>query len=180
MRNLFSGQMQMMTQTSAELSTAEPDPWAPPGKRGESKRQPRSVGAGVLAAELRVAIMRASRRIRAEGASRELSPGQYSVLVGILNGPMTSGQLAEREQIQAPSMTRIVNGLAAAGYVTRGANPLDGRQVMVQITAAGTEALQSARTKRTQWLAKRVAALTAEQRATLHRAALILTEMSGS
>ena len=32
----------------------------------------------------------------------------------------------------------------------------------------------------TQWLAQRVAALTTEERATLHQAALILTEMSGS
>ncbi|WP_104087358.1 MarR family winged helix-turn-helix transcriptional regulator [Arthrobacter sp. GMC3] len=169
-----------MTQISAENTTTKPAPAAAQGTLGEAKRQPRGVGAGVLAAELRVAVMRTSRRLRAEGASREISPGQYSVLVGVLNGPLTSGQLADREQIQAPSMTRIVNGLAAAGFVTREANPQDRRQVLVQITAAGTEALQRARTRRTEWLAKRVSALTTEQRATLHQAALILTEMSSS
>lgn len=169
-----------MTEASTEFTTAEHGPPLRPAKCEQTPGQTRTADAGLLAAELRVAIMRTSRRVRAEGASREISPGQYSVLVGVVDGPRTSGQLAEREQIQAPSMTRIVNGLVAAGFVTREANPQDGRQVMVQITSAGTEVLQQARSRRTQWLAQRVAALTAEERATLHQAALILTEMSGS
>lgn len=138
----------------------------------------RPAGAAPLAAELRVAIMRTSRRLRAEAASRDISPGQYSVLAGVLNGPLTVGELAEREQIQAPSMTRIVNGLEAAGYVTRGENPQDRRQVLVNVTEAGTAVLQRARSRRTQWLAKRVAGLSPAERATLHEAARILQEMS--
>lgn len=143
-----------------------------------SIRKPRGIGSGPLAAELRVAIMRTSRRLRAEAASREITPGQYSVLAGILSGPRTVGQLASREQIQAPSMTRIVNDLADGGFVRRGANPDDKRQVLVAITESGAAALLRARSKRTAWLAQRVAALTADQRATLHEAALILQEMS--
>lgn len=169
-----------MTEASTEFTTAEHGPPLPPARCEQTPDQTRTTDAGLLAAELRVAIMRTSRRVRAEGASREISPGQYSVLVGVVDGARTSGQLAEREQIQAPSMTRIVNGLVAAGFVTREANPQDGRQVLVQITSAGTAVLQQARSRRTQWLAQRVAALTAEERATLHQAALILTEMSGS
>lgn len=138
----------------------------------------RAIGAGPLAAELRVAVMRTSRRLRAEAASREISPGQYSVLAAIMDGPRTVGQLATREQIQAPSMTRIVNDLVAAGFVGRGENPQDKRQVLVAITPMGSAALLRARSKRTVWLAKRVAALTPQQRATLHEAALILQEMS--
>lgn len=141
-------------------------------------RTGRAIGAGPLAAELRVAVMRTSRRLRAEAASREISPGQYSVLAAILNGPRTVGQLAAREQIQAPSMTRIVNDLVAAGLAERGENPQDKRQVLVAITPTGSAALLRARSKRTAWLAKRVAALTPQQRATLHEAALILQEMS--
>lgn len=138
----------------------------------------RAVGAGVLAAELRVAVMRTSRRLRVEAATREISPAQCAVLAGILNGSLTVGELAEREQVQAPSMTRIVNGLTAAGYVTREENPLDKRQVLVKITVEGADTLRRDRFKRTQWLAKRVAALSAEQRATLREAAAILAEIS--
>lgn len=138
----------------------------------------KAIGAGPLAAELRIAVMRTSRRLRAEAATRDISPGQYSVLAGVLNGPLTVGQLAVREQIQAPSMTRIVNALAAAEFVTREEIPQDKRQVLVRITQAGSSALLKARSKRTVWLAKQVAALTPAQRATLHEAALILQEMS--
>lgn len=137
-----------------------------------------AVGIGPLAAELRVAVMRTSRKLRAEAASHEVSPGQYSVLAAVAVEPHTVGQLAAKEQIQAPSMTRIINALAAAQLVDRTENPLDKRQILVSITAAGADALARARNKRTAWLAQRVQALTAEQRATLHQAALILQEMS--
>jgi DNA-binding MarR family transcriptional regulator len=145
---------------------------------GSGRKPPQAIGAGPLAAEMRIAVMRTSRRLRTESASAEMSPGQYSVLAAILAGPRTVGQLAAREQIQAPSMTRIVNALAAAEFVSREENPQDKRQVVVQITDSGGAALLRARSKRTAWLAQRVAALTAQERATLHQAALILQEMS--
>lgn len=138
----------------------------------------KAIGTGALATELQVAVMRTSRRLRAEAASREISPGQYSVLAAIMKGPLTVGQLAAREQIQAPSMTRIVNALAAAEFVCREENPHDKRQVIVRITESGSCALLRARSKRTAWLALRVGALTAQERATLHDAALLLQEMS--
>lgn len=156
---------------SPQSSTPDPGPGAP-------RKSARGIGAAPLAAELRIAVMRTSRRLRAEAASREISPGQYSVLAAIMNGPRTVGQLAAREQIQAPSMTRIVNGLAEAAFVSREENPQDKRQVLVRVTDSGAAALLRARSKRTEWLARRVAALTPEQRATLHEAALILQEMS--
>ncbi|MGO4383354.1 MarR family winged helix-turn-helix transcriptional regulator [Specibacter sp. RAF43] len=167
-----------MTETpvvqDAPGQTPAPAPAAPPVRRAT-----RNAGPGPLAADLRVAIMRTSRRLRAEAASREISPAQYSVLAAIVKGSLTVGQLAEREMVQAPSMTRIVNGLDAAGFVTREENPGDRRQVLVQITDDGVTALSRARSKRTQWLAKRVAALTPDERATLAEAARILGEMSG-
>lgn len=171
-------QMQMMMNNPLKLTTPELGSAVPATWQGEAKRQARPAGPGILAAELRVAIMRTSRRLRAEAASREISPGQYSVLAALRHGPLTSGQLAVGEQIQAPSMTRIVNGLTAAGYVTREANPLDKRQVLVAITEQGSAVHRQARSKRTQWLAVRVAELTPEERATLREAARILGEMS--
>jgi len=169
-----------MTDFSPAGTTSAPSPGAPaPAAQGLGGRKTgKPIGAGALAAELRVAVMRTSRRLRAEAASREISPGQYSVLAGILHSPLTVGQLAAREQIQAPSMTRIVNALAAAELVSREENPEDRRQVLVRITETGSAALLRARSKRTAWLAKRVAALTPQQRATLHEAAVILQEMN--
>lgn len=146
--------------------------------RAAPERRARGAGVGPLAVDLRIAIMRTSRRLRAEAASRSLSPGQYSVLAAIIPGSMSVGQLAEREQIQAPSMTRIVNHLQDAGLVIRCAGVDDKRRVLVQITEAGSAALAAARSKRTEWLAKRVAALSPEDRRILRQAARILQEMS--
>lgn len=149
-----------------------------PGPTASGRMPAKAIGVGPLAAELRIAVMRTSRRLRVEAATGEISPGQYSVLAAILDGPLTVGQLAAREQIQAPSMTRIVNDLAALDFAGRTGNPQDKRQVLVQITDSGAAALLRARSRRTAWLAQRVAALTPQERATLHEAALILQEMS--
>ena len=133
-----------------------------------------------LAIDLRTAVMRTSRRLRVEATGDIITPGQYTVLA-LLNGsgPSTLRALAESEHVQAPSMTRIVNALADQGFVTRSADPDDGRQVRVDITDAGRAVLAEARNQRTAWLAQRVAGLSEEDRLTLSRAASIMQEMSG-
>lgn len=142
------------------------------------ERKKGSDGAASLAVELRVAIMRTSRRLRNESVSKDLTPAQYSVLVAVGREATTVGVLAEQESVQAPSMTRIVAGLVASGLVTKDVGEKDKRQVLVKITEAGRKEFRQARSKRTAWLAKRVADLNPEERETLHRAALILTAMS--
>lgn len=133
-----------------------------------------------LAIDLRTAVMRTSRRLRVEATGDVITPGQYTVLA-LLNGsgPSTLRDLAKSEHVQAPSMTRIVNALADQGFVTRSADPDDGRQVRVDITDAGRTVLEEARGQRTAWLAQRVAGLSDEDRLTLSRAARIMQEMSG-
>ena len=150
-----------LTQTKTQAGT---DPTAP----------------DTLAIDLRTAVMRTSRRLRVEATGETITPGQYTVLA-LLNGsgPSTLRALAKSEHVQAPSMTRIVNALADQGFVTRSANPDDGRQVRVDITDAGRTVLEEARSQRTAWLAQRVAGLSEEDRLTLSRAARIMQEMSG-
>ena len=133
-----------------------------------------------LAIDLRTAVMRTSRRLRVEATGDVITPGQYTVLAQLHgNGPRTLRELAEREHVQAPSMTRIVNALADQGFVTRTAHPDDGRQVLVGITPVGSTVMQEARNQRTAWLAQRVAGLSEEDRLILSRAAHIMQEMSG-
>lgn len=133
-----------------------------------------------LAIDLRTAVMRTSRRLRVEATGEAITPGQYTVLA-VLNedGPRTLRGLADREHVQAPSMTRIVNALAGQGFVTRSTDPDDGRQVQVDITDAGRTVLEEARNQRTAWLAQRVAGLSDDDRRTLSRAARIMQELSG-
>jgi DNA-binding MarR family transcriptional regulator len=74
-------------------------------------------------------------------------------------------------------MTRTVNALAEAGLVTRADHPEDGRQVLVAITEAGANEVRETRRRRDAWLAKRLADLPPEDRATLARAAEILMQV---
>ena len=132
-----------------------------------------------LAAELRISLIRAVRRLRLERSSEHITDGQYSVLAGLVNrGPMTPGEIAERERVKPPSMTRTVNALADAGLVTRSAHPSDGRQVIISVTGTGVAEVRETRRRRDAWLSKRLAALPAEDRATLARASAILLEVA--
>ncbi len=121
--------------------------------------------------------MRTSRRLRIEATGDVITPGQYTVLAHVRNGALTLRELAEREHVQAPSMTRIVNALTEHGFVSREAHPKDGRQIHVRITPAGEAVLDEARSQRTAWLAQRVAGLSEEDRLTLSRAAHIMQEL---
>ena len=142
-------------------------------------REPQdSIKPDILAIDLRTAVMRTSRRLRVEATGDVITPGQYTVLAQLNGGPQTLRELAEREHVQAPSMTRIINALTELGFVTRTAHPLDGRQVKVGITAAGEAILAEAREQRTAWLAHRVAGLSDEDRRILSRAARIMQQLS--
>jgi DNA-binding MarR family transcriptional regulator len=131
-----------------------------------------------LAIDLRTAVMRTSRRLRIEASGEVLTPGQYTVLAHLRAGSLTLRELAEREHVQAPSMTRIVNALTEHGFVSRSADPADGRQILIALKSAGEAALNEVRSQRTAWLAQRVAALSEEDRLTLSRAAQLMQQLS--
>ncbi|ROS21751.1 MarR family winged helix-turn-helix transcriptional regulator [Cellulomonas sp. PhB150] len=134
-----------------------------------------------LASELRVAVGRASRRIRAERGEAGLPDNQFSVLLWIeKRGPLTPGQLAELERIQPPSMTRTVNCLAEDGLVSKAAHPTDGRAVVVSLTAAGKAEITETRRRRDTWLAVRLENLTADEQAHLAAATEILRRLADS
>jgi DNA-binding MarR family transcriptional regulator len=131
-----------------------------------------------LASELRTSLTRLSRRLRQMRPETSLSLGQMAAL-GTLDrhGPMTPGDLAAHERVQPPSMTRIVNALEQAGYVSRTPHPSDGRQVVVALTEAGTRVLKEDRRQREAWLAQRLRDLTAQERELLHEAAEIIDRL---
>jgi DNA-binding MarR family transcriptional regulator len=134
-----------------------------------------------LASSLRLSVMRLARRLRLEKSTDALSMNQLAVL-GTLNrcGGLTVGELAGIEKVKPPSMTRTVNSLAEAALVTRRPHPTDGRQVIVDLTPAARQVLDEDRRRRDAWLAKRLAALSPDQRALLRDVAPLLEEMAGS
>jgi DNA-binding MarR family transcriptional regulator len=134
-----------------------------------------------LSQSLRAGVMRLARRLRAEKADHELGDSQFVVLALLLrDGPTSPGRLAEIERVTAPSMNRTVNCLVDAGYAERSPAPDDGRRVTVSVTAAGRRVVQETRRQRSAWLSLRLAELTAEERATLADAAVLLGRMASA
>lgn len=132
-----------------------------------------------LATELRVAAVHFVRRLRLERSREDISDAQYAVLATLQReGPRTPGELAAREHVQPPSMTRTIAALADAGLVVRGEHPHDRRQVVVAVTDAGAAAVVETRRRRDQWLARRLDALAPQERDTVARAAEILRRLS--
>ena len=118
-----------------------------------------------------------ARRLRQE-AGAELSPSQTAALATIeRHGPLTPSELADRERVQRPTVTRVLARLEEAGLVDRAADPQDRRSSLVSISPAGVELLQVARARKDAFLARRIDALEPADREALDRAAAILERM---
>src|SRR3954469_370206 len=103
---------------------------------------------------LRAAVLRLSRRLRHQRVDETLSPTEMSVLATLARcGSATPGELARKEHVQPPSMTRIVAMLEAKGLVRREPHPEDRRQVVVSSTEQAAAMLDESRRKRNAWLA---------------------------
>ena len=124
--------------------------------------------------------MRLARRLRQmQDESLGLNPNQLSAMAVLLNsGDQLMGALAAQEQVQPPSMTRIVNNLEARGYVRRRPDPHDHRQCLVALTDSGRQVLLANRRRRDEWLAVRIAALDPAERDVLRRAVGILEKVN--
>lgn len=119
-----------------------------------------------LAARLRSSVARLQRRLRAS-ASGGVSPAAMSIL-GLLDKheSLTLGELATLELVRPPSITPLVRGLEAQGYLTRVPDATDRRSVRVTMTSAGRRELEANRRRRTQFLEQKLLALSAAERAT--------------
>jgi DNA-binding MarR family transcriptional regulator len=112
-----------------------------------------------LAARLRAAVTRLNRKLRQQ-ALAGLSPAQASAL-GTVNrlGSPTLGELAAAEQVQPPTVTRLVTSMEDAGLVAREVDAVDRRMVRVRMTPEGRRNLQRIRTLKNAFLTRRLAAL---------------------
>jgi DNA-binding MarR family transcriptional regulator len=116
-----------------------------------------------IAGRLRRAVNRLQRRLRQESLGG-LSPAQASALGSVSrHGQPTLGELAAIEQVQPPTMTRIVASLMEAGMVTRVADANDRRSARVRITPAGERGLERMRTRKNAFLSRRLDQLSADE-----------------
>lgn len=112
------------------------------------------------AARLRRAITRLNRKLR-YSALGGVSPAQASLLAVISNrGNPCLGELAIAEQIQPPSVTRLVRTMEQAGLISSAPDREDRRSTRVQLTSRGRKELEVIRRRKTEFLEKKLLSLT--------------------
>jgi len=117
-----------------------------------------------VADRLHSAALHLLRRLRIEDDSLGISAPRLSALsVLVFGGPRRIGGLADAEQVEPPTMTRLVDALERDGYVTRSPDPDDRRAVVISATASGTRALKKGRSQRVEALAAALRSLTPDQ-----------------
>ncbi|MDF0529355.1 MarR family transcriptional regulator [Tsukamurella sp. 8F] len=129
------------------------------------------------ALDLRAVTSRLRRRIMAITDTDELTPGQASVLMRIARGEaMTASALARAERVTPQSMTVTVAALQRAGYVTRTADPGDGRRQLLEATEAGRARVDGALDAGRAWLETALAEQYSEDERQTIIAAMTLVE----
>ncbi|GGK97892.1 MarR family winged helix-turn-helix transcriptional regulator [Mangrovihabitans endophyticus] len=108
-------------------------------------------------------LFEALRRMTPRG---ELSLTAVSTLRRLeRSGPHRLSELHAAEGVTQPAMTQLVTRLEKEGLATRGADPHDGRAVVVTITDAGRAAVARRRTGRAQALSRLLSQLPEAERA---------------
>jgi DNA-binding MarR family transcriptional regulator len=129
-----------------------------------------------LATELRVAMTRLGRQTRV--SSTGLTPSQLSALTNLAeSGPSRLNELADREGVAAPTMSRGVDILEQAQLVRRRRDPDDARSSFIELTDRGRALLTTAIDQRTALLARRLAELEPTQLAAVKAALPALRQL---
>jgi DNA-binding MarR family transcriptional regulator len=131
-----------------------------------------------LASELRMAVLRLSRRLR-QHAPADITPSQLSALAVLVNhGKLTLSQLADAERVQPPTITRVVESLVQRELATRTVSDEDRRVAWVAATPAGRALVEGTRKRRDAYLARHLRTMSDDDLALLTRAALLLQRLT--
>jgi DNA-binding MarR family transcriptional regulator len=123
-----------------------------------------------IAGRLHSAAIHLLRRVRVQDAAAGIGPARLSALsVIVFAGPLSLQDLARAEQVRPPTMSRIVDGLEAAGLVRRRVNEQDRRALLIEATAKGVALLKEGQRRRVGFLAAQLAKLSGSELADLER-----------
>ena len=131
------------------------------------------------AARLRVGLSAFRRRLQ-EAMEGDLSAPQLTALSRIDRfGPITTAELARREQITPQAMGATIASLEQRGLVARGADVSDGRRSILSLTPSGRDAIHSGRSAVSDKIAAALAeSFTADEIAILDAAAPLIERLS--
>jgi DNA-binding MarR family transcriptional regulator len=122
------------------------------------------------AAQLRVALVRLQRQLRARSDS-SLTASQTSVLARVEeSGPLRMGALAKAEGTSPATVCRLIDSLAQDGLIERVPDPLDGRASLVQASPEGASLLRAVRAQGTAALRSALDDLSVGERSLIRQA----------
>jgi DNA-binding MarR family transcriptional regulator len=128
---------------------------------------------------LRLVLLRLARRIRTNSSGR-ITPSQLAVLGTIIrHEQLTIGQIAEREQVKPPSVSKIVGALEHGGLVERRTDPDDRRCAHIAATPDGIAYLDGVRAAGRTWLAAQLDTLEEDEIAVVEAALPALERLLG-
>ncbi|MEO5766933.1 MAG: MarR family transcriptional regulator [Polyangia bacterium] len=112
-----------------------------------------------LAAKLRIAFALITRAQRKDVPGK-LTGVQLSALYKVdVYGPLRLGDLAGREQVAPPTMSRVVASLQEAGMLRRRSDPISARSSLITITSKGRRQIDAIRCDRTDVMTCRLSKL---------------------
>src|SRR5687767_12785809 len=131
-----------------------------------------------VAARLNSAAIHLLRRISREDGADGLTGARASALsVLVYRGPLTSTELASRERVSTPTISRTVDALVRDRLVTRTVSGRDRRAVTLAPTAAGKRLMERGRWRRIRRLAGELGVLTARELKVLEQAVTLLERL---
>ena len=126
---------------------------------------------------LRPALLHLSRELRRERIAG-VSSQQLGLLVSIKLAPgVTLGELAAEERVSPAAMSQRISRLERDGLVARTPSDADRRRVGLTLTDEGRRVLRRVRSRRTAWLAGRLAELEPEELETIAAALVPLARL---
>ncbi|OLB64629.1 MAG: hypothetical protein AUI10_10260 [Actinobacteria bacterium 13_2_20CM_2_72_6] len=106
------------------------------------------------AREVRQSVVRLARRLRTQRQEHGVGNLGVSVLSQLhRHHALTPRALAQAERVTPQTLTRVLAALEERGLVLRRGDPSDGRQSLLELTAAGLDVLRRDSAMREEWLA---------------------------
>ena len=150
-------------------------------ERNATEEEAAEAAGADLGGQVRSAVGRLYRRFRSERPEGGLGDAALAVLTRLhKRGPQTLTELSEHDRVSPASMSQTVNRLTSAGYAVRTRDPDDRRKVLFSTTTEGDELASATRAQRNTWLDLRLQALSAEDRAVIARATVLLSSIADS
>jgi len=121
------------------------------------------------------------RMVRSEDVRTGITPARLSALsLLVFAGPMRLNELASREQVKPPTMSKIVADMVATGLAKRRTDADDARAIIVEATKRGVAIMEQGRRQRVQKLEASLEKMTREELQILTRAPELMRRAAAS